>query len=96
MFLGVSEIFIYINTFMEIVTKDDLRQFKDEILSELQLILKEGNPGQKPFLKSKEVMEMLGCSESKLASLRVSGQLPCSKIQGTYYYKIDNILALMK
>lgn len=80
---------------MDLATKDDLHKMKEELISELRTLLKEEKPGQKQFLKSREVMEMLGCSESKLSSLRASGKLPCRKIQGTYYYKQVDISALL-
>jgi hypothetical protein len=80
---------------MELATKDDLTKFKEDILSGIKSLLQERHTQPKPYLKSREVMEMLGCSESKLASLRTSGQLPCNKIQGTYYYKSDDISKLM-
>jgi hypothetical protein len=81
---------------VEIITKDDLIQFKEELFKELRAIFNSQKPGQKQFLKSKEVMELLGCSESKLSSLRVSGKLPCRKIAGTYYYLDEDLQELLQ
>jgi hypothetical protein len=82
--------------FMDIVTRQDLESFKVEILEEIRLLLANGSQGTKPFLKSGEVMKILGCSESKLASLRVSGKVPCKKLQGTYYFKLEDIQNLLR
>ena len=43
------------------------------------------------WVKSSQVSEMLSCSPATLCRLRTEGILPCSLIQGTYYYKLSDI-----
>lgn len=50
----------------------------------------------KKWVKSAEVCEMLSCSPATLFRLRNDGILPCSLIQGTYYYCTDDIINMME
>ncbi|WP_430936767.1 helix-turn-helix domain-containing protein [Saccharicrinis sp. 156] len=76
----------------EIITTDDLREFKIELLADIEKLLKK-NPGgqQKKWLKSYEVRELLDISPGTLQHLRVSGVLPFTKIGGTIYYDYGDI-----
>lgn len=69
----------------EIVTKQDLLDFKKDLLEELKSLMQNTKPVCN-LLKSKEVKRILGCVDSTLQYYRQSGQLPFSKIGGTYYY----------
>lgn len=79
---------------MELATKEDLAMWKDDLLSEIRALLK-GEAKTSPSVKSRRAMEILQCSESKLISLRNSGKLPSKKVDGTYYYKTDDIDKLL-
>ncbi len=76
----------------EIITTDDLREFKIELLADIEKLLKK-NPGvqHKKWLKSYEVKELLKVSPGTLQHLRVSGILPYTKIGGTIYYDYNDI-----
>lgn len=80
----------------EILTTDDLREFKIELLEELKQLLqeKQGLP-EKKWLRSGEVRKLLNISQGTLQNMRVNGTLPYSKMGGLLYYKsqdIDKIL----
>ena len=81
----------------EIVTTDDLRQFKVELLREFKRMLKEhhGEPSKR-WLKSHEVRELLGVSHGKLQHMRVSGSLPFTKIGGMIFYDYDDIRKMLE
>lgn len=81
----------------EIVTTDDLREFKVELLREFKRMLKEhhGQPSKK-WLKSHEVRELLGVSPGKLQHMRVSGKLPFTKIGGMMFYDYDDIRKMLE
>ena len=51
---------------------------------------------EKKWIKSSQVSEMLSCSAATLFRLRTDGILPCSLIQGTYYYKLSDIEKMME
>ena len=77
---------------VQIITTDDLREFKTELLDEIRNII---NPQksltQKKWLKSSEVRRLLNISPGTLQTLRVNGTLPYNKIGGTIYYSITDI-----
>lgn len=83
---------------IDIVTKNDLQQFKQEILEEMKSILANKNVEAKDrqWLRSAEVRKMLGISPGTLQNLRINGTLPYQKIGGTMYYRSEDIETMMK
>lgn len=81
---------------IEILTKQDLQTFKEELLDELVKVLNTSvNAKEKEFLRTKEVRHLLGISNGTLQNLRVKGLLNPSKIEGVYYYNLSEIKALL-
>ena len=74
-----------------VITTDDLREFKMELLEDLKEILNNNSMKQKQWLKSTEVMEMLKISPGTLQNLRVNGTLPFTRIGGLIYYDSSEI-----
>ena len=75
-----------------IITTEDLKDFKKELLSDIQDLLSTQLKGvNKKWLKSTEVMEMLKISPGTLQSFRVNGTLPFTKIGGIIYYEATEI-----
>ncbi len=81
----------------EIITTDDLREFKIEMLSEIKQLLKEynGQPSKK-WLKSYEVRKILNISPGTLQNLRLNGTLPYTKIGGVIYYDYSDIQDMLQ
>ena len=82
----------------EILTTDDLREFKQEMLAEIKLLLSDISalkPADKKYLKSLELQEILDMSPASLQNLRNARVLPYTKIGGTFYYEWDDIVQLM-
>lgn len=81
----------------EVITTDDLREFKIELLEDLKRLLKEhsGQPSKK-WLKSYEVRKLLSISPGTLQNLRVNGTLPFTKIGGVIYYDYADIQAMLQ
>ncbi|TAJ13744.1 DNA-binding protein [Marinilabiliaceae bacterium JC017] len=76
----------------EIITTDDLREFKMDLLSEIEKLLKSHAGNQtKKWLKSYEVRKLLNISPGTLQNLRVNGTLPFTKIGGVIYYDYADI-----
>ena len=46
---------------------------------------------QKEWLRSSEVMEMLGISTGTLQKLRINGDVPFAKMGGTLYYEKSEV-----
>ncbi|MBC8109820.1 MAG: helix-turn-helix domain-containing protein [Verrucomicrobia bacterium] len=76
----------------EIITKEDLIQFKTELLSEVKSLVTTHLQPPRKWLRSPEVRKLLNISNGTLANLRVSGALPYSRLDGIFYYPYDEIL----
>lgn len=82
---------------VELITKDDLQQFKQDVLEEIRSILKPKTTlQQKEYLKSYEVRKMLGISPGTLQQMRINGTLEYTQLGGLMYYKYDDIVKLME
>lgn len=81
----------------EILTTDDLREFKLELFSELKKLLKE-NQGlsSKKWLRSGEVRKLLGISPGTLQNMRINGTLPYTKMGGVLYYDSQDIQKILE
>jgi hypothetical protein len=79
-----------------IITSDDLREFKMELLDDIKILLSKQTPGNlKKYLKSSEVMDLLKVSPGTLQNLRINGTLPYTKIGGIIFYDAEEIQSIM-
>jgi hypothetical protein len=79
-----------------IVTLEDLEQFKKELLTEIEALMRRnGNAPQKKWLRSQEVKEMLNVSTGTLQNLRINGSIPYTKVGGVLYYDSEDIAKLL-
>ena len=79
-----------------IITTDDLREFKMELLDDIKKLLSKQASGKlKKYLKSSEVMDILQVSPGTLQNLRVNGTLPYTKVGGIIYYDTEEIQSVM-
>ena len=76
-----------------ILTTDDLREFKLELLQEIKELLDERYPKafKKEWLRSTQVMDMLQISAGTLQALRLNGTLTFIKIGGLLFYEAGEI-----
>lgn len=81
---------------VEIITKEDLQHFKKELVAEIKEVLKEQPNSTKKYLQSPEVRKLLGISAGTLQHLRVTGQLPFTKVGGKIFYEIKDIDGMME
>ena len=80
----------------QIITTEDLKEFKTELIQDIKDLLKEQqNPVTKKWLKSVEVRKLLNISPGTLQTLRINGTLPFTKIGGTNYYNFTDIEKLL-
>lgn len=81
---------------VEIITKEDLRMFRIQLLDELrQMIRQPEKKEEKEWLRSKEVQKLLGISAGTLQNYRINGTLPYKKVGGILYYKKSDISYVM-
>lgn len=80
-----------------IITTDDLREFKIELLDDIKTLLSNQSQGTlKKYLKSSEVMDILHISPGTLQNLRLNGTLPFTKIGSIIFYDSDEIQKVME
>lgn len=80
-----------------IITTDDLREFKMELLEDIKELLQSQN-GQptKKWLKSTDVLELLKISPGTLQNLRINGTIPYTKMGGVLYYDYAEIMEVLE
>ena len=76
---------------VSIITKEDLQEFKDELLEEIKNLFHIKTSEQRLWLRSSEVKELLKISSGTLQNLRVNGTLRYSRVGGTLYYNYQDI-----
>jgi hypothetical protein len=81
---------------VEIITKEDLQQFREELLQDIKTLVAELKVKQsKEWMKGSEVRKLLGISPNTFQNLKIKEQLGSSKIGGTPFYmwsEIDNMM----
>lgn len=82
---------------LDIVTMDDLQQFKMDFLQQMKDIIGKNKESQnKQWLRSSEVRKMLKISPGTLQNLRINGTLPFRKIGGIMYYSKSEMDKIME
>lgn len=83
---------------IEILTKNDLNEFKSELLNELKSFMgktKSSTP-QKEWLKSHEVRKLLDISPGTLQTMRVNQVISYSKVGGIFFHSYADICKLLE
>src|SRR6476646_3683098 len=81
----------------QLITVDDLQQFKKQLLDELLAALRPSTSvTTKKWLKSHEVRRMLKISPGTLQTLKSSGLIPYTKIGGVHFYDYEEIQSLLE
>lgn len=78
-----------------IITKEDLYQFKIELLESIENLLQGKKTEEKLWLRTSEVRKLLNISSGTLQNLRINGTLPYSKIGGVLFYNYKDIEKLL-
>ena len=81
---------------IEVITREDLNEFRTLLLADLSAMLNPKSQQQKQWLKSPEVRELLDISPGTLQNLRINGTLSYTKIGGTIYYDNHDINKLLE
>lgn len=80
-----------------IVTTEDLKQFKEELLSEFkELLIKYEKITIDKWIKSSKVMDKLEISPGTLQNFRINETIPFSKLGGIIYYDEEKINEILK
>ncbi|MFD2582665.1 helix-turn-helix domain-containing protein [Pedobacter vanadiisoli] len=81
---------------VELITKEDLKNLKTEMLNEIRQLIGPGQCENKQWLKSADVRKLLNISPGTLQNLRINGTLCYTKIGGMMYYKMEDITKLLE
>jgi hypothetical protein len=76
---------------VELITSEDLKKFKIELLNDIKQIIQPGEGQAKKWLKSSEVRKLLNISPGTLQNLRINGTLRFTKMGSIMYYKLEDI-----
>lgn len=81
---------------IDIVTKTDLQEFKEGLLAEMQQVLQTVKEPERRWLKTYDVRKMLGnLSNGTMQTLRNSGMLPYTLLNGLALYEYKDVVKLM-
>lgn len=82
---------------IEIVSKQDLIEFKNELINEIRPLLsqKDKQPSSK-WLRSAHVRKLLNISTGPLQQMRISGDLKYTKVGGIHFYQESDIESMLK
>ena len=84
---------------VQIVTWEDLQNFRIQLLNDIKEILSyDKQSGNEPieFLKTSQVRKLLNCSNGKIQSLHITGKLRSKKVGGTLYYKQEDVKRILE
>lgn len=73
---------------------EDVKLIRDSIISELKNLMDKNTSNK--WMKSKEICELLGISNSKLTDMRNNRNISFSQISKVYYYNVDDINKLLE
>lgn len=79
----------------QLITREDLNEFRELLLSDLTAIINSKPLQQKQWLKSNEVRKLLNISAGTLQNLRINGTLTYTKIGGILYFDNSDIEKLL-
>lgn len=80
---------------IDIITKEDLNSFKEELLNSI-IELTAQTPPTKKWLRTSDVKELFNLSEGTLKNLRAKGELKHTKLSGMFYYDHYDFLEILE
>jgi hypothetical protein len=81
---------------IEVITREDLNEFRTLLLSDLSEMLNSKPQQQKQWLKSSEVRKLLNISSGTLQNLRINGTLTYTKVGGIIYYAYSDLMNVLE
>lgn len=84
---------------VNILTKEDLNQFKTELIQEIKQLLSSCDNSvstKSRWLRSAEVRKLMSISPGTLQNLRINGVLPYRKVGGIMFYAIEDVQKMME
>ncbi|HJY12814.1 MAG TPA: helix-turn-helix domain-containing protein [Flavobacterium sp.] len=86
----------YDMTAIELLTKEDLKTFKAELLVEIKSMLAPDESPKNKWIRSNQVRKLLNISPGTLQNLRINGTLRFTRIGSIIYYKLEDIDTMLE
>ena len=80
----------------EIITLEDLQQFRLQLLEDLKALNQNQTHANKEWLRSADVRRLLNISHGTLQNLRINGTLPFRNLGSIIFFKYDDIVRLLE
>ena len=95
------------NMQISVITKEDLEEFKNDLLEEMEKIIKthKSKPGQQSFgqnpkdkrwMKATEARKLLSISQGTFHKLKINGIIPYSRIGKVCLFDYDEIVKIIQ
>ena len=79
-----------------VITAEDLERQLQKVVDEVKSAVTNNDSSNVRWIRSKQVKELLGISDSKLQTMRINRSITYSQIDGTYFYDKESILSLLE
>ena len=79
-----------------VITAEDLERQLQKVVDEVKSAVTITDSNNVRWIRSKQVKELLGVSDSKLQTMRINRSITYSQIDGTYFYDKESILSLLE
>ena len=79
-----------------VINAEDLERQLQKVVDEVKSAVTNNDSSNVRWIRSKQVKEMLGISDSKLQTMRINRSITYSQIDGTYFYDKESILSLLE
>lgn len=81
---------------IEILTTEDLDNFRLKLIEDITEVLRKKGTPQKKWLKSAEVRKLLNIAPGTLQSLRNNKTISYTQMGSIYYYSYEDIMIAME
>ena len=78
-----------------VINAEDLERQLQKVVDEVKSAVTNNDSSNVRWIRSKQVKELLGISDSKLQTMRINRSITYSQIDGTYFYDKESILSLL-
>lgn len=79
-----------------VITEEALEYRLEKLVVDITNSIGKNDKIESRWIRSKQVKELLGISDSKLQTMRVNRSLTYSQIDGTYFYDRDSIMQILE
>lgn len=79
-----------------VITEEALEYRLEKLVVDITNSIGKNDNIESRWIRSKQVKELLGISDSKLQTMRINRSLTYSQIDGTYFYDRDSIMQILE